>query len=210
MMKTLIAAGVLSGMTATAALAAPMSYTVGDSFSGGTFPTSGAFTVDKFDTSYGDLISATYLITFGVDSTGTVQNQSGATGTYTFSLNTFVNFTGLYSEFIMDSESETYNIASGATENVSVSYSDNRTGGIAILDAEGPGTFSLNYSLSGSAGASGPTPFVFTSTGSTTNVDLLVTYVYNVDTPEVPLPAALPLLGGGLALMGFVVRRRCG
>ena len=40
------------------------------------------------------------------------------------------------------------------------------------------------------------------------DVTATITYTYDVPSSAVPVPAALPLLGGGLAVMAFVARRR--
>ena len=73
------------------------------------------------------------------------------------------------------------------------------------------GTGNVNYLFDGqdfssSAQTGGATiePLAFAS------IDVEVTYTYTTPPSDVPLPAALPLLGGGLALMGFVARRRRG
>ncbi len=61
----------------------------------------------------------------------------------------------------------------------------------------------LDYSFSGQTGGATIEPLAFGS------IDVEVTYTYTPPS-TVPGPAALPLLGGGLALMGFVARRRRG
>lgn len=73
----------------------------------------------------------------------------------------------------------------------------------------GTGNLTFSFARTGSSTVTGSNT-IDSSLSTPRSTTMTVTYYYTTDAPEVPLPAALPLLGGGLALMGFVARRRRG
>ncbi|SDW30147.1 VPLPA-CTERM protein sorting domain-containing protein [Albimonas donghaensis] len=182
-------------------------------------------TVSEFDPSWGTLDSVSLLV-FSTASTASIviTNNGGTTETSTVKLNsslTIADNDGLI-DSIFPASPYASSDSTGAVEldpsessgslPLSTASSVGSSYLISLVDESnfvGVGTYSFGFTFD--TGFETETGSNFTVAGSSlSDANVTVQYNYTAPPSAVPVPAALPLLGGGLALMGFVARRRRG
>lgn len=222
MQKIALGVGAVLGMFAVSANAATFN-AVGTSSGAQSGDGTVTVTVAEFDPSWGTLDSVSFLV-FSTTSNAsiTITNDGGSTETSSVKLNSSLTLTdtngviaSLFPAAPYKKSADTGNVTLTGGESVGpLALATSTTEGFDFLASPsstsafiGTGTFDLGFVFdTGFETESGSN---FTVSGSSlSNASVTVQYTYTEAPAAVPVPAALPLLGGGLALMGFVARRR--
>ncbi|MGR3779637.1 MAG: choice-of-anchor E domain-containing protein [Albimonas sp.] len=221
----------------SAASAATFSYTVGGAGSGvGSFSNVSAvstqtLSLPSFNAGLGTLNFATWNISLQFATSGSIQNVGASSANMTVVLrpltpgnedNFFVDIQSTITSVSGEWTSEISGVPGGASQTFSnvgpsaiqpfsfsmTPYTNN--GNVTFADALGPDPIEFVFNLNGSTYATaGGASYIL---DATTVASGWASVTYNYDTfsgpSPVPLPAALPLLGAGLAGLAFIGRRR--
>jgi len=218
---------IIAGATAVALIAGSASAATISSIgtSSGAVSGDGSVTVtlDKFNSALGTLDSVSFTVfTATSAATITIRNDGGTTESSSVKLNSTVSISdpngalasifpvGPYSTFDQTGDISLTAGQTSAPQSLDTAVS----GGINFLLSPaansfftGPGSFSFGFLFD--TGFETETGSNFTVSGSSlSNAAVTVEYTYTEAPSTVPLPAALPLLGAGLAGLAFIGRRR--
>ncbi|MGM0584388.1 MAG: choice-of-anchor E domain-containing protein [Pseudomonadota bacterium] len=182
---------------------------------GGAFnPTLGTLSVDPFDQSLGTLNFATYVMSFSIASEGSFTNTGDQelldftvelTGQGSLSN---ADFTPTSVSALNTESSTPVDLAPDETVPFSLTTSESGSGSVLFALANGASPIDVDFSLAAGVDTSGGSSFD-SSVTTLGEVSLDVTYDYTPsDTPEIPVPAALPLLASALGVFGVARYRR--
>ena len=213
--RPMLAAAILSGLTMFATAQAA-TITLTGSVSLSDVELSGALSAPQFDPTLGTLTGVTWSITGAIASIIGISNDSA--GPITGSAFTSVDFNvastvlslGASPDFNVFASTGTVALGVGESVLFPVTAFTTITGSEMVSAAFiGSSVFEVLYLTITSFGGSGFGGDVSISQATDAGIDFSITYEFETVAPEIPLPAAAPLMAAGLGALGlFGVRRR--
>ena len=227
MKKTLAAlAATAAFLPFASAQASTLSYS--DSIALATTNWSNTLSFSKFDTSLGNLTSIRFDLSGVVQGNGNAESLDATASTVTLSLGSLLGLTRPDNSTLVVTNpvfSQTFNFSAfdgsinfdgtsgGSTGSVSASganfFVSSSASDLALFSALGGGTINLGLNAVGASSGNGSGNLLTQFSTAASGV-AKVTYTYTAKTPstDVPEPASLALICGGLGLLGAARRRK--
>jgi hypothetical protein len=225
MKKTLAAlAATAAFLPFASAQASTLSYS--DSIALATTNWSNTLSFSKFDTSLGNLTSIRFDLSGVVQGTGNAESMDSSASNVTLSLGSLLGLTRPDNSTLVVTNpvfSQTFNFSAfdgsinfdgtsgGSTGSVSASganfFVSSSASDFALFSALGGGTINLGLNAVGASSGNGSGNLITQFSTAASGV-AKVTYTYTAPSTDLPEPASLALICGGLGLLGAARRRK--